>query len=83
MFTAFSCQMMISGMFYERNIRQTPEVQVTADNRMVPDPCRGENDGICDSTPEPFAFISTCKDSNIPAYRYNQAPDSNLMDNTL
>ena len=82
MFTAFSCQMMISGMFYERNIRQTRKVQVTADNRMVPDPCRCENDGICDSTHESFAFITTGEDSNILAYRYNQAPDFNLMDNT-
>jgi len=70
-------------MFYERNIRQTFKMQVTGDNRMVPDPCRCENDGICDSAPESFAFISTGKESNIPAHRYNQTPDSNLMDNTL
>ena len=74
---------MISGMFYERNIRQTLEVKVTRDNRMVRDPCRCENDGICDSAPEPFAFISTGEDRNIPAHWYNQTPDPNFMDNTL
>ena len=70
-------------MVYNHNIGQTRKVQVTGDNRMVPDACRCENDGICDSAPESFTFISTGEDRNVPAHRYNHTPDPNLMDNTL
>lgn len=75
--------MRISGMVYERNIGQTLEVQVTGDNSVGSNPRRCENDSISNSSMKSLVFISPGKDSNLPADRDNQTPDSDIMDNTL